>query len=210
VQMKHPRWYHSSVIVGDTLYVFGGVDSNGSYRTIERTDILANGDLTEFKDVSVPLVNVRLGPSAAVVGDRIYLVGGAATTVGDFAALNNGDSFSQSPNGDLVGMTPPPLLNQERWTAATLLFDNQLMVLGGFFQEPGDPTPQRPLNGIEVAAISNDGQLGSWTSLPKLYLALPRNGGNAIIVQNQVYVFGGIRNLALTVDTDIAPIGSKH
>ncbi len=203
-QLQHPRWYHASVIVGDMLYIMGGRDQSGVLDSIEHATILPNGDLSGFTEDTIKLSSPRLVPTVAALGNRIYVIGGGVNVAGD--PLSTVDIFSRSTDGKLTLIEPGTIpLNTARWAASSLFFDNRLFLLGGI--------ATGSLSSVEWAQINDDGTLGGWSTSSARKPAFPplgmgRNEGNAIIVQNQIYVFSGIRNLVLIEDTDRASIGS--
>jgi hypothetical protein len=68
-----PRRWHSAVIRGGRIYIFGGTKSDGGpAKEVEIFD-LDTGEIT----LGAPMPTPRVRAMAALIGDRVYLVGGA-------------------------------------------------------------------------------------------------------------------------------------
>jgi hypothetical protein len=77
--LVYGRGAHASVVVGNALYIFGGLVAGGHLNNVERAIINADGSLGEFSVLSaVMLVDARARHAAATVADSVYLIGGDA------------------------------------------------------------------------------------------------------------------------------------
>ena len=71
------RGAHASAVVGNALYIFGGLGAEGHLGNVERAIINADGSLSEFSVISnVMVLNARARHTVATMGDSLYLIGG--------------------------------------------------------------------------------------------------------------------------------------
>ena len=71
---------HTSVVIGDSLYVIGGSGAGGASSSVERARINADGSLGSFTSVpGVALATARSGHASALIGNAVYVIGGART-----------------------------------------------------------------------------------------------------------------------------------
>jgi hypothetical protein len=171
---------HSSTVVGDYLYVFGGSNNFGSRRRGQRAALNAGGALGMFATVSsVTQASPRAGHTATVIGNYLYLIGGTAAGAGastgvERASINADGSLGPFNNVPGIALTTP------RRQQATAVISNYLYVLGG--DEGGS---------IERAAIQADGSLGEFSRVMGISLSVPRFFHTTAALQDQLYVFGG-------------------
>jgi hypothetical protein len=69
------RGIYTSTVVGNALYVIGGLTPDGFVKSVERADIYSNGRLGDFTTSQTLSVN-RARHSAIAVGNSFYLLGG--------------------------------------------------------------------------------------------------------------------------------------
>ena len=79
-----PRAGHASVKLGTWLYVVGGSGANGTLSSVERAKINVDGSLGQFAMVpDVALTIARSGYTIAVIGNLLYVFGGASESGAD-------------------------------------------------------------------------------------------------------------------------------
>ena len=119
---------HSVAIIGDWVYVIGGVDAEQrTLDTVERARIRADGTLDRFAPVpGVVLTTVRRGHSNAVVGGWLYVIGGENGPLGSVERAEIG------AGGELDPFSVAPItLSVARRAHGTAVLGNFLYVLGG-------------------------------------------------------------------------------
>jgi N-acetylneuraminic acid mutarotase len=173
-----PRAYHSSLVIGSYVYVFGGLGGGGT--SVERAPIDGAGKLGAFEIVpGVTLEGGRSGHATVIVGNHVYLFGGKSMNGGEVATIERAPIL----NGDLgsfqgvdVQMTTP------RQRFAVVKQGLMLSVIGG-------TNNNQPLDSIERVMMRTDGTLGAFE--PGGTLTTARAGHAAVTVGDEVYVFGG-------------------
>jgi hypothetical protein len=76
INLVTPRQAHTTVVIGDQLYVIGGF-GNGSLGSVEHATIASDGSLGPFTIISnVTLETARQGHSSVIVGNYLYVLGG--------------------------------------------------------------------------------------------------------------------------------------
>lgn len=77
--LAYGRGAHASAVVGNALYILGGLGAEGHLNSVERAIINADGSLGEFNVLStITVVDARARHAAATVADSLYLIGGDA------------------------------------------------------------------------------------------------------------------------------------
>ncbi|MFN3432323.1 MAG: kelch repeat-containing protein, partial [Candidatus Sericytochromatia bacterium] len=75
--LSHARAGHTSVVVGDRLYVIGGRDGAGFLGSVEHAPIGPDGHLGPFSPTpGVDLATPRGIATSALVGQYLYVIGG--------------------------------------------------------------------------------------------------------------------------------------
>jgi hypothetical protein len=192
------------LIIGNYLYyaAAGGDQSD----VVERSSIIATGSLGAFADTGRTVTPARVQMATAVVGNGLYIIGGAAggTT---FPTIQRAQIDPDGTLGNFVnivaGKQIPDLLH-ERSGAATAVIERTVYVCGGtnssgrrtdcesFRVEPDgtvnlQPTPP-PMTtkraGFNVAALGKNlyaigGDLGGWSTVERIPLDVnQRPNGN--------------------------------
>jgi N-acetylneuraminic acid mutarotase len=121
--LPQPVRYPAVAAVGDAVYVFGGLISGGEYTgdftdAVQRVDP-ARGTATVVARLPTPLAHAM----AAVVGGRLYVLGGS-TPAGPSSAIERFD-----PTRDRL--TPAGRLPQPRTDAAVAVAGSTIYLLGG-------------------------------------------------------------------------------
>jgi Kelch motif protein len=183
VALATARSQHMSVVLGNSLYVLGGLDAgNAPLGSVERATIQPDGSLGPFAPVSgVALLTARSGATAAVVGASLYVVGGG----GSSATLDTVERAAIDGDGSLGAFTlvSGVHLNTPRASLASAVVGSSLYVLGGFASMPTDSVEQAPIN--------SDGSLGAFSTSSTVQLTDLHTGLSAVVARNYLYVVGG-------------------
>jgi N-acetylneuraminic acid mutarotase len=177
------RSSHTTAVVGNQLYVFGGVVGNSSLSSVERAPLGADGLLGSFATVSsVTLTTARYGHTTAVIGNYLYVLGGVGS-----GSLDNLERAPLNASGSLglFATIPSSSLVAARNSHTMAVVGNYVYVLGG-------RTTAGALDSIERATVNADNSLGPFTTVPGVTLAAARYGPTAAVVGNHLYVLGGI------------------
>lgn len=178
------RFNHSSVVVGDTLYVIGGTVMTGTTNSIER---IAFADMMPVE--AGTLHSRRTGAMLVTAGNHVYVLGGSEV---------QGTPLSTFERASLIGHTTPvgsagvmldnftklpATLTTQRMYPSTLVLGNTLYVIGG-------ANNTGPLASIEKATIAQDGTIGSFGPA-SVNLNVARMAHASFVYNNDVYVVGG-------------------
>lgn len=174
-----PRRDHSSAIIGNYLYVFGGsstYDSGGILNTVERARIQPDGSLGAFESAGT-LVTARQNHTSEVIGDYLYVIGGA-----------NPYGFVERapihPDGSLgaFARVETSNLTVSRDGHASAIIGDHLYVLGG---RTGGPTS------VERARINADGTIEAFATVSGVSLVRPRRMSSGILLGSRFHILGG-------------------
>ncbi len=178
-----PREYHSSIVIGDSLYIIGGYD--GRFRAgVDRATINADGSLSSFSIVpNTTLQTARDGHTSIVIGNSVYVIGGNAHGAIDSIerATINADG-SLSPFSTVRNLT----LNTPRAFHTCEVIGDSLYVIGGI------GVGENRLATIERATIHGDGSLSAFSTIP-VQLGTPRSNHTSVVFGRWLYVIGGAR-----------------
>lgn len=221
--MPEPREAHVMVVMGDTLWVFGGRNHttmvSSIYYWIVGSDVWhAAGEM--------PLP--REGMGIMTTGGRIYLIGGKASHAMWAPSLTRVEEFDPQTRQWTMSDT----LQQARAGFAWAVHGDTILCAGGRFLDPLASVERRidgnawesamPLNGprsdgaavffqenfILLGGIGSEGQAGNnqmfdgmaWQSFtPNL---LPRYEETAVVVENSILVMGGRNGNQLLASTE--------
>jgi Kelch motif protein len=178
------RARHSSVVLGNWLYVFGGRNSSGDLDTVERASIQPDGSLAPFAPVSgVTLQIARSAHTSVAVGNSLYIVGGQ----GGGAPLGSVERANISATGSLgpFSVTADPVLTIPRAGHTSATLGNVLYVIGGLGNS------SEILNRIDGASVNADGAVAAFSAIAGLTLGIPRAFHQSAVLGNSLYVFGG-------------------
>lgn len=167
----------------DNVYVLGGVDASGAYRSeVWRASVDSSGALgawTREVDLPRPLAFA----ACAAFGGMVYVVGGR-----DAGGLRDEISFTTIQSGGTLGFTAGWATNSRplpapRSAAAPVVVQGRLFLVGG-------ETAAGPQSSILSARFWNDGQVGQWYEAPN---PLPEAGTGfaAAIHGGRLWVIGG-------------------
>jgi N-acetylneuraminic acid mutarotase len=184
--LAEPRIGASAVVIGNSLYVIGGVGLGEMAKgTVERALIAADGTLGTFEIVDgVSLVTPRSQFTATVIGNSLYVIGGLSGSV----ASNGLDSIERAPinpDGTLgpFAMMPGVALRAARGAHAAMLLGPQMVVMGGASGIAANGT-------VETASIDENGNLGTFSNTGTL--SADRAGMAATLVHDRIYLIGGV------------------
>lgn len=184
VKLVQARDSHATVIMGDHIFVIGGRAGGTDLATIERARITGEGQLSTFETISeIPLPEARSGLTAQMVGNLLYVVGGAHANVPG----ENVWSSEVSPDGYLGDFVEAGKLATPRSGHVTAYVNGALYVIGG-------TGPTGDLDTIESAVLSADNMPVPnpvFTPIASVKLAEPRTAATAITVGNYVFLLGG-------------------
>ena len=175
VQLVTPRTSHSSTVIGRYLYILGGLGDvgNGFLNSIERAVIFADGTLTDFESLPVTLTAPRYIHSNVMIGNSLYVIGGAGFGGGfasiERAAINGDGSLSAFQIGS--NLTSPATMPVTQ-------------IIGKYLYVMGDYVGQGVFERAEIGA----GTLGAFIAATGV---LARHGSQSAVLGNSVYVFGG-------------------
>lgn len=184
LQLHTGRFGHTSVVIGRSIYVPGGVDADHPTSDVERAPILPFGQLGGFSNVAgVRLARARAGQASIKVGDRLYVVGGFDG--GGF--LGSIEQAAIHPDGSLG--TFAPVMDSRLGTPRAL---PAAAVLGHFLYVIGGHGRTGILGSVERAAIGPTGDLGPFVSVSGLALRTPRTCDTSVVIGHSIYVLGGV------------------
>jgi N-acetylneuraminic acid mutarotase len=192
---------HTSVVIGDSLYVIGGSGTSGASASIERARINDDGSLGSFTLVpGVALTTARSGHTSALIGNAVYVIGG---TRSDGTKLGSIERAIIESDGSLGTFTSvDAILALPRSGHTTELVGNALYVIGG------DPGGGSPSGSVERATVGGDGTLGAFMPAGTA-LVSPRSGHRSVILGSAMYVFGGSTSGGVTREIERAPINAS-
>jgi N-acetylneuraminic acid mutarotase len=179
VNLVTARAFHTSVVIGDYLYVLGG-NNSGFLNSVERAAINPDGTLGNFSTVAgVSLVTAQGYHTSTVIGSYLYVVGG----------WNNSDKVERAvinPDGTLGAFATVAgvRLVNGRYYHSSSVVGNYLYVMGGW-DNGGE------LSSVERAAINPDGTLGNFSTVAGVSLGTARGHHTSTVIGNHLYVVGG-------------------
>lgn len=185
---------HAMVAAGDYLYVIGGWDGKSARSDVFRAKP-ANGTITQWDKISEDYPTRINFHDAAVVKDRIYVVGGrinndVRTNEVRYAAVTAAD-------GSLGSWTAVQGLPQAVSAAAVVAHNGYLYVTGGF-------NGTTALDTVYYAKVGDDGNITTWQTAT---FTGARYFHEALVVDNKLIILGGTDG-AEKVDVLAAPINS--
>lgn len=178
---------HRSVVIGNNLYVIGGIGADGNALTsVERATIAPDGTLGNFSIVGgISLVEARGTPAVVVIRDRLYVLGGTAADGG--GGLTTVERSVIKDDGTLETFEVVGSMSTARAAHGAFAFGDKLVVIGGLGVFP---VIERS---IEQAQILANGDLGAFGVAPARTEAA-RAGAAFALAGNELYVIGGLTN----------------
>eukprot|EP01002_Notosolenus_urceolatus_P004718 NODE_224_length_2446_cov_10.308719_g17_i12.p1 GENE.NODE_224_length_2446_cov_10.308719_g17_i12~~NODE_224_length_2446_cov_10.308719_g17_i12.p1 ORF type:complete len:538 (-),score=74.12 NODE_224_length_2446_cov_10.308719_g17_i12:833-2329(-) len=172
-------------VVRNTIFVFGGAFNP---RGIECLDV-RDGTRWKILDVRIPVP--MYDHAATVIGDEVYLMGGASGTADDSAGAGGASHRVFRFNTQELQFEELEPMECARRECCAVAFDGEVYVIGGM-DESGDI-----LDTCEV--FSPD--LGEWVTLPELNEA--RRGSASVVFGGHLWVMGGGNALTDSATTEI-------
>jgi hypothetical protein len=175
-----PRSGHTITLIGNYLFVLGGSQGATLLPSMERVNVNVGSQIGPLAvAANVTLQTARAGHSLVVIGDRVYALGGADTTV-ERAIVDE-----QGALGNFATV-PGVVLSSARSLAAAVVSSRRLALLGG------RDVSNQGLASIDSASILDTGDLQNFAVLTgSRVLVAGRRNLSALAYGNSVYVFGG-------------------
>ncbi|MNS68290.1 Kelch motif protein [compost metagenome] len=188
--LSHARAGHTSVVVGDRLYVIGGRDGAGFLGSVEQAIIGPDGELGSFSPVpGIDLATPRGSATGAVVGGHLYVMGGH----GDGGILQSVERSAIDADGRIgpFASVAGLALGAPRTCHTGVAIGPSVYVLGGV------DASGRILRSVERATLALDGTLGPFRRQGAA-LQTPRSTPSSLIADGFLYVIGGADNARTT------------
>jgi len=175
--LKHARAGAAIAVVGNQIYVVGGLGRNGPINSVEKFDATTNSWIG-----LPPKPTAVTDARAAVLGGKIYVPGGC-----DLSGMPISDMEVYDPIGNVWARMQPLPTGVCRY--ALTVFEGRIILTGGW-------------DGFEFvnSALSFNPATNSWTELTPM--PSPRGGHGASAAGGSIFVFGGENETGLVVDTD--------
>jgi Kelch motif len=174
---------HTAAVVGNTVYVLGGISGGRYLDSVERAIINADGSLGPFTAIrGVTLATPRSGHTSVLIGSFLYVLGGSNTT-GILKSVERAVIAADGSLGPFDKVSGLALANA-REAAATAVIGTSVYVIGG----------SGVLGSLERAIINPDGSLGSFATVDGIRLNAARSGHTVAVVGSKLYVLGGSAN----------------
>ncbi len=172
------RYGHTSVVYNGYLYVIGGYNGSTYYNTVQYAPIYENGSVGGWTTDSSTFTTARNGHASVAYKGYLYAIGGtngSAQSSIYYAAIDSeGKVGTYATNANALAAT--------RHGAAIAAGRGYIYVIGG-------DNGGSPVSTTYVAAIGNDGTLGSWSSTGSSLTA--RTHASALQYKDWLYVLGG-------------------
>src|SRR3569623_1966719 len=129
------RAYGASVLLGDHLYLIGGINlvTLTSHLDVTVATVQADGSLGPFSTPSsVALTTARIGPSLAVLGDFLYVIGGQDPNNNNngITSLERAPIAADGTLGTFAAYTTASL-STGRYLASAAIVGSSIYVIGG-------------------------------------------------------------------------------
>ena len=181
------RQEHSTVALGNNIYILGGITLEQSASNETSTPTL---DLVDVYSISqntwravAPLPKPMNHANAAVVDGKIYVLGGLAA---GYVWNAFPDCYVYDPETNYWKTLPPMPAEQARGSAAMGVHKTTIYLSGGMRSLSGHP---HGLQDTVSTVTSYNTESGVWKTLPDL--PAPRDHAGAALIKNTIYVLGG-------------------
>ena len=174
--MKTARCHFGAVAMGEKIYVMGGYNKkDGKLRSMEVYDTVTN---EWSSSSSLPnMKNVRDGCAAAVVKDKIYVVGGFLQV----KHLSSCEVFDPNSSSTKKWSKIPQEMKQGRSGCAAVGIDDKLYVMGGTMD-----------HGHRLASMEvYDTTTQTWSILPSMNRKRSECAAVGCKELQKIFVFGG-------------------
>lgn len=178
-RLVHGRVRHAAIVLGDSLYVVGGV-GNDLVPEVERAQILADHTLGPFQVVP-GVTQRRYGHTSHVLGSRLYVLGGVDSGVTSTAAVDAA-SFTGAQLGAFTTLANVAL-DGPRSGHSSVTAGDSVFVFGGDVEGRG------LVGSVEQATLDGDGVLGPLVPIDVPVVA--RTSQRAIRIGRAIYAIGG-------------------
>lgn len=170
--LSSPRASLAAVAVGDAIYVLGGeLAMLGPYSAgVERAAVNSDGSLGPWQVLS-PMMTLRMGHAAVVLGGYLYALGGFP---GNGGPLSSVERAAINPDGTLGPWQPAASMTMPRSRAVTM--GSYIYAVGGD-------------NSVERSEVLPDGRLAPWQIVSAMIE--DRAETDLVVVGGYLYVLGG-------------------
>lgn len=177
-------------VYANRVYLLGGQTDRTTFpSTIETSTVAPDGTLGAFAVVPAEtLTTGRAYAASAILGNRIYLMGGRSDGIRSMASI---EVAGFNPGGTFQGPSPyfapaSSALATGREGATALSLPPYVYVIGGYNAVLG-----RALATIERALVAADGTLGGFAPIATVNLANARYNHVVAVIERSVYILGG-------------------
>ncbi|MFH1513987.1 MAG: kelch repeat-containing protein, partial [bacterium] len=186
--MPNPRSYSNAAVVGDLIYVIGGIDGIASTDPMS-IDIDSYDPAADIWDTTLaPMPTARAGMAVESVGNLIYVIGGLLDGI-----LGETDVMEvYNTTDDSWETRPTPLPGPKRHGMGTTVKDSVIYVFGG------KNSSEKELNVV----YRFDTVLESWGALNPM--TAKRTQFACVLKDDSVYVAGG--NPVVGPGSDLTPL----
>ncbi len=183
------RSFASAAIVGDSVYVVGGVDAQGvPLASVERARLTSTGGWGAFTTIAAPLQTARRG-AISVATPQGLLVAGGVGVAGLVATVEVGTVDDRATNPGITSFLAAGTLSTPRAYASSAQLGDYLYLLGG---EDGSGNALTAIERTDLtrsplafAAVASLGRARSRTALVRAGNSLHLLGGNQAGAQAQ-------------------------
>ncbi|MBI3810589.1 MAG: hypothetical protein HY283_00040 [Nitrospirae bacterium] len=200
--MNTPRIFLATARAGDVIYALGGEyfpeGQMHLLNSVEWARVGTDGPLGPWHDAST-MLTPRRSPTAAVVGDYLYAMGGY-----NGVFLRTVERARILADGELGPWEwVPQSLTTSRYIHGGAAVGNRIYVVGGHLMESG-----RGSSAAEWATVGPDGQINSWK--PTSALLQSRFLAGSTAAGESIFVIGGYdgRYLSSVEQARIQPDGN--
>jgi N-acetylneuraminic acid mutarotase len=181
------RFASAAAVLGQRLHLVGGWNANNSASASLATQTVFD-IATQAWAAAAPLATARNAAAAAVIDDRLYVVGGRAPGIraSDQSSLGSMEIYNPGTDQWSAGAALPTA----RGSLAVVALGGRLYALGG------ESAPGTVSNAVE----RYDPASGAWSALA----AMPyrSHGLGAVVVGGAIYVMGGFTGASDAVGTE--------
>lgn len=173
------RWGAGADVIADKIYLAGGIGANG----YSLGDFYCYDPTTNSWTQKAYLPEDRGFPAVAQSGGKLYCAGGIRVVYGGYY-YTYGTLYCYDPSNN--SWTQKRSMNQYRGHACAAVVNNLIYVIGGYFYNDELGSSVTVLRDNEVYDPATD----SWTY--KAAMPTARRGAVAVVVDNIIYVIGGL------------------
>ena len=199
------RAYGASVLLGDHLYLIGGINlvTLTSHLDVTVATVQPDGSLGPFSTPSsVALTTARIGPSLAVLGDFLYVIGGQDPNNNNngFTSLERAPIAADGTLGTFAAYTTASL-STGRYLASAAIVGSSIYVIGG------TGSGAAPLGTVDEAAVDSSGSISFFFRSGSTVLTTARADLRTAVLGGFIWAFGGLESSGLSSKViDRAPI----